>query len=271
MGFQHARLPAAEHLGVVGVSLGHAGTDEREHQGAGADHAGRLTQVDLQDLRQAQHRPVGKYITGHRDAGFNGLHGRYVQQLQRLLVIHRLTGPQVGPGEESINFGVDDPAGFAQVVHKGAAHPSASLGATFAFLFRQRPTVAVSLFGEPGIAHDDVGAFTTHLLDDVTARGPQIRQAGNVSLQGKCRRTFPPHRIHQVEGILVTAVKMNAHGFSTVGRRCQGQCLADTAVLAGPGDQDPLATERPGVVFAKGEARVICRECHGGTSLNNWQ
>ena len=72
---------------------------------------------------------------------------------------------------------------------------------------------------------------------------------------------------HEVEAVGVRAVEVDAHGGGAVEAGGQGERLAEAAVLAGAGDEDPLALH-PGVErLGEAELLPVDRERHDAPRL----
>ncbi len=171
--------------------------------------------------------------------------------------------PEVRPGHEPLDLRVHYEARLPQVVHEGLPHAYATFRTAFTFFFRQRAAESVAFFRKPGVAHDDVGALATHVLDDVAARGPQVGKAGYIGLQRESFDAAIANGVDEIEAVPVAAVEMDTDSGGAVGRCRKGQCLADTTVFPGSGDKDSLSSKGGVICFTKFEFAYIRRERHG--------
>jgi hypothetical protein len=170
----------------------------------------------------------------------------------------------VCPGHETLDLGVHHQPGFAQVVHEGLPYPDAAFRAALAFDLGQRPPESIASLRQTGVADDDVGALAAHVLDNVAARGPEVREAGHVGLQ--CERVDAArlYRVDEIEPVPVTAVEVDANCFRPVGGGRKRKRLADTPILTGARDQDPFAGKGGVIRFTKFEVANVRRERHRG-------
>ena len=119
------------------------------------------------------------------------------------------------------------------------------------FYFRQGASEAIAGLGQTGVADDQIGCFTAHLLHHVAARSPKVANIGHVRLQRKRFDALSVDGSNQIKPIAVTAMEVHANHFRAVHGCRQTQGLANPAVAAGTGNQDTSSSKGFGKVVVE--------------------